>query len=191
MSSQRRVYGYDPANGKELWTVDGTIVRGHPDAGRRPRSGVLLVRTRRPDAGDSPWRIGRRHADARRLVDPEGLALRSRRGIIVGDVLYLVNDMQSIVTASKRRPASCSFRAGSARRSAKGFSASPVAVDGKVFFTNDDGETFVLEAGREFKLLHVNRLGEATLRRRRWSTAPGTSGRRASCWPSAAAEPLW
>jgi hypothetical protein len=45
----------------------------------------------------------------------------------------------------------------------EGFSASPVAVNAKVFFTNDDGETFVLQAGREFKLLHVNRLGEGTL----------------------------
>ena len=32
-----------------------------------------------------------------------------------------------------------------------------------MFFTNDDGETFVLQAGREFKLLHVNQLGEQTL----------------------------
>jgi hypothetical protein len=36
-------------------------------------------------------------------------------------------------------------------------------VDGKVFFTNDEGDTFVLQAGREFKLLHVNQMGEATL----------------------------
>ncbi|MNC89745.1 hypothetical protein D3C83_57250 [compost metagenome] len=52
-------------------------------------------------------------------------------------------------------------RLGVARR--EGFSASPVVVDGKVFFTNDDGETFVLRAGREFDLLRVNRLGERTL----------------------------
>jgi outer membrane protein assembly factor BamB len=45
----------------------------------------------------------------------------------------------------------------------EGFSASPVALDGKVFFTNDDGETYVLKAGREFNLLHVNNLGEQTL----------------------------
>ena len=45
----------------------------------------------------------------------------------------------------------------------EGFSASPVAVDGKVFFTNDDGETFVLRAGAKFELLHVNDLGERTL----------------------------
>jgi hypothetical protein len=36
-------------------------------------------------------------------------------------------------------------------------------VDGKVFFTNDEGETFVLEAGREFKLLRVNRLNAQVL----------------------------
>jgi outer membrane protein assembly factor BamB len=81
----------------------------------------------------------------------------------VGDVLYLVNDMQSIVTAYEARTGALLFqgRLGAARR--EGFSASPVAVDGKVFLTNDDGETFVLEAGREFKLLHVNPLDEPTL----------------------------
>ena len=38
-----------------------------------------------------------------------------------------------------------------------GFSASPVAVDGKIFFTNEEGETFVVKAGKTFELLHVNR----------------------------------
>ncbi len=46
---------------------------------------------------------------------------------------------------------------GEARR--ESFSASPVAVDGKVFFTNDEGETFVLAAGPRFEILHVDRLG--------------------------------
>jgi hypothetical protein len=45
----------------------------------------------------------------------------------------------------------------------EGFSASPVHVNGKIFLTNDDGQTFVVEAGRTFKLLHVNELGEQTL----------------------------
>ena len=52
-------------------------------------------------------------------------------------------------------------RLGVAKR--EGFSASPVVVDGKVFFTNDDGETFVLRAGPKFELLHVNNIGERTL----------------------------
>jgi hypothetical protein len=51
-------------------------------------------------------------------------------------------------------------RLGVAKR--EGFSGSPIAVDGKVFFTNDDGETFVLKGGREFNLLHTNQLGDAT-----------------------------
>ena len=45
----------------------------------------------------------------------------------------------------------------------EGFSASPVVVDGKVFFTNDDGETFVLRAGPKFELLHTNQIGEGIL----------------------------
>lgn len=83
-------------------------------------------------------------------------------GIVVGDLLYLVNDMQSILTVYEARTGRLVYqsRLGVAQR--EGFSASPVAVNGKVFFTNDDGETFVLQAGREFKLLHVNRLGEPT-----------------------------
>jgi hypothetical protein len=52
-------------------------------------------------------------------------------------------------------------RLGVAQR--EGFSASPVSVDGKVFFTNDNGQTFVLRAGETFELLHVNDLGERTL----------------------------
>lgn len=43
------------------------------------------------------------------------------------------------------------------------FSASPVAADGKVYLVNEAGETFVLEAGRELKILARNRLEERTL----------------------------
>jgi hypothetical protein len=32
-----------------------------------------------------------------------------------------------------------------------------------VFFTHDEGETFVLRAGPKFELLHVNNIGEETL----------------------------
>jgi outer membrane protein assembly factor BamB len=45
----------------------------------------------------------------------------------------------------------------------EGFSAASIGVNGKVFFTNDQGETFVLKAGPDFELLHVNRIGERTL----------------------------
>jgi outer membrane protein assembly factor BamB len=75
----------------------------------------------------------------------------------------MVNDMQSIVTAMEAATGRTVWqeRLGNAVR--EGFSASPVTVDGKLFFTNDDGETFVLRAGAQFELLHVNRIGERTL----------------------------
>lgn len=42
----------------------------------------------------------------------------------------------------------------------RAFTASPWAYDGKVFCLNEYGETFVVQAGPEFKLLHTNELGE-------------------------------
>jgi outer membrane protein assembly factor BamB len=75
----------------------------------------------------------------------------------------MVNDMTAVATAYEAESGEVVWqgRLGRARR--EGFSASPVAFEGRVFFTNDDGETFVLQAGREFQILHVNRLGEKTL----------------------------
>ena len=49
------------------------------------------------------------------------------------------------------------------RHSGEGFSALPVAVDGKVFFTDDEGQILVLEADRTFRLLHIHELWEPTL----------------------------
>ena len=40
------------------------------------------------------------------------------------------------------------------------FTASPWAYDGKVFCLSEDGDCFVIEAGREYRLLRVNSLGE-------------------------------
>jgi outer membrane protein assembly factor BamB len=41
-----------------------------------------------------------------------------------------------------------------------GFTASPVAGDGKLYFTSEDGDVYVLRAGRTFEILAQNELGE-------------------------------
>lgn len=41
-----------------------------------------------------------------------------------------------------------------------GYSASPVAADGKIYLSNEDGEMLVVEAGPEFKLVATNSMGE-------------------------------
>ena len=43
------------------------------------------------------------------------------------------------------------------------FSASPVAAEGRVYLVNEAGEAFILEAGRELKILARNHLSERTL----------------------------
>ena len=44
-----------------------------------------------------------------------------------------------------------------------GFTASPVAARGKIYFTSEDGDVYVVQAGPEFRLLGTNPLGEVCL----------------------------
>jgi outer membrane protein assembly factor BamB len=44
-----------------------------------------------------------------------------------------------------------------------GFSASPWAYNGKIFLLSEDGDTYVVQAGPEFKLLATNSLNEMSL----------------------------
>jgi outer membrane protein assembly factor BamB len=48
--------------------------------------------------------------------------------------------------------------------------SSPVASDGRIYLSNNDGDTFVVKAGREFELLATNSLGE------RITASPAVSG---------------
>ena len=48
--------------------------------------------------------------------------------------------------------------------------SSPIASDGHIFVSDNDGKTFVVKAGREFKLLATNELGE------RISASPAITG---------------
>lgn len=48
--------------------------------------------------------------------------------------------------------------------------SSPVASNGRIYLSDNDGKTFVVEAGKEFRLLHTNSLGE------RITASPAISG---------------
>jgi len=41
-----------------------------------------------------------------------------------------------------------------------GYSASPVAADGKIYLSNEDGEMLIVEAGAAFKHIATNSIGE-------------------------------
>jgi outer membrane protein assembly factor BamB len=162
VSSQHRVVAYDPDSGKELWTVRGmtfevipTPVVGH---------GLVFASSGRagPTIAIRPGGSGDVTSTHVAWSSPRGSPFVPS-GLVVGDLLYLINDMQSILTVYEAATGKLVYqdRLGVAIR--EGFSASPVHVNGKIYFTNDDGQTFVVEAGRSFKLLHVNEMGERTL----------------------------
>ena len=162
VSSMYRVAAYDPENGKELWTVRGNTYEVIPT----PVVGHGLVFASSGRAGPTiairPGGAGDVTSTHVAWSSPRGSPFVPS-GIVVGDLLYLINDMQSILTVYEAATGKLVYqdRLGTAIR--EGFSASPVHVNGKIFLTNDDGQTFVVEAGRTFKLLHVNELGEQTL----------------------------
>ena len=162
VSSQQHVQAYDPERGRELWRCSGNTYEVIPT----PVVGYGMIFCASGRAGPT---LAIKPGGSGDVTDTH-LAWTSPRGspfvpspILVGEQLYMVNDMASIVTSLHATTGKSMWqgRLGVANR--EGFSASPVAVDGKIFFTNDDGETFVLRAGPTFDLLHVNRIGERTL----------------------------
>jgi len=46
---------------------------------------------------------------------------------------------------------------------AAAFTTSPWAYNGRLFCLSEEGQTFVIEAGEKFRLLHVNELDEMAL----------------------------
>jgi outer membrane protein assembly factor BamB len=44
-----------------------------------------------------------------------------------------------------------------------GFSASPVASNGRIYFTSEEGDVYVVKAGTVFEQLAVNPLGEVAM----------------------------
>ncbi len=162
VNSQRRVAAYDPASGKELWTVRGMTFEVIPT----PVVGDGLVFTSSGRAGPT---LAIKPGGSGDVTDthvvwrtPKGSPFVPS-GVVHNGLLYLVNDMQSILTVYETKSGELVYqgRMGVAQR--EGFSASPVVVNNELYFTNDEGETFVVKAGREFNLMHTNSLGERTL----------------------------
>lgn len=162
VSGMQQVQAYDPETGKELWRARGNTFETIPS----PVVGHGLIFCSSGRGGPT---LAIRPGGSGDVTDSH-IVWQAPKGspfvpspVLWGDQLYMVNDMTAIATSYDARSGELLWqgRLGTARR--EGFSASPVAFDGKLFFTNDEGDTFVLEAGREFELLRVNRLGERVL----------------------------
>lgn len=162
VSGMRRVHAYHPDTGQELWSAGGNLFEVIPT----PVVGEGLVFCSSGRAGPT---LAIRPGGRGDVTDTH-VVWKAAKGspfipstLLHEGVLYMVNDMASIATAYDAKSGEVLWQGRLGEAARESFSASPVVVEDKVYFTNDQGETFVLAAGREFKLLHVNRLHARTL----------------------------
>lgn len=168
-NGSKAVRGYDPATGKELWRLgpNSEITTPTPfvahdliyvTSGYAPIQPIYAIR---PGAtGD--------------ISLPEGkesntfIAWSKKRGgpymptpVVYGDYLYTCSN-QGVLTAYN---AHTGERIYQERLGGKGgaFTASPVASDGKIYLSSEDGDIFVVKAGPKYELLATNPVGEVMM----------------------------
>ena len=79
--------------------------------------------------------------------------------IAYGDYFYVLND-RGFVDCYDGKTGNKIYEKQQLAKDARAFTASPWANDGKLFFLSEDGDTFVIQAGPEFKVLGRNALNE-------------------------------
>jgi len=165
----RHIGGYDLRTGQELWKLSnaGDIPVPTPvvaddlifiTSAHGRQSPIYAIRT---DAtGDITLRPGEStNAFIAWSVSRGGNYMQTP--IVVGDHLYCGKD-NGVVTCFTARIGRQQFseRLGPG---GSGFTASPVAADGKIYFTSEAGTVFVLQAGPQFQVLSTQELGESCM----------------------------
>jgi outer membrane protein assembly factor BamB len=160
------IRGYDPLTGKELWRLGGSSKITAPTpivgggliivaSGRGPERPIFAIR---PGAsGDLTLPQGTRSS-------PQIAWSWTQRGsymptpLAYDGLLYVLSN-QGLLDAYELATGAEVYRQRIAHRGS-GFSASPVAADGRIYLSGEDGDMFVVRAGREFALLATNPMGE-------------------------------
>lgn len=81
--------------------------------------------------------------------------------LVYGDHLYSARD-NGVLSCFVARTGQRLYRERLSR-GGMGFTASPVAADGKLYFTSEEGDVFVVKAGPTFEVLGRNTLDEVTM----------------------------
>ncbi|MEW6745067.1 MAG: PQQ-binding-like beta-propeller repeat protein [Planctomycetota bacterium] len=165
----RHIGGYDLLTGEELWKLEG----GGDIPAPTPVVAHGLVFITNSHGSMSPLYAIRLEAIGN-ITPPENVdkdefvAWMERRGgaymptpIVYGDYLYNCRDNGALVCyEAKTGEVKYRERLGG---EGGGFTASPVAADGKVYLTSEDGDVFVVKAGAEYELLAENSMGEVCM----------------------------
>jgi outer membrane protein assembly factor BamB len=164
-----KVRSYD-LDGKLLWELGGmssiTIPTPFAAHGMLYLASGYVMHNRRPVFAVRPGAAGDISL-ARDATENEYVAWSQRVAapynpspLVYGDHLYVLKDrgLLSSYDAKTGKEAYPDQRLGPTA-----FTASPWAYDGKVFCLSEDGDTVVVQAGPQFKILGKNSLGEMTL----------------------------
>ena len=154
------VGAYNVSDGRELWRVrygEGYSVVPRPVFAH----GLLFVSS----SFDKPVLHAIRPDGAKGDATDTNVAWTHGKGVphsasmlVLCDELYFVSD-GGIASCADAKTGTIHW----SERLGGGFSASPVAAEGRVYFQNETGTGFVLKAGTKFELLAKNELGEPTL----------------------------
>ena len=151
------VVAYDPATGKELWRSSGVDSNAIPSpvASREmvyvsagsPRKTAFAIRL--GASGDVTNNIVWKYSKGTAYVPSP---------IYYDGYLYLTTD-RGILTCIDALTGEVKYEGGRPPVPAT-FTASPVAFDGKILMTSEDGDTFVVKAGPKHEVLRTNNIGE-------------------------------
>lgn len=160
----KRIAGYDLATGKELWwTANGGDIPVPA-----PVVGEGLVFITNAHGRMAPMAAIDLGASGNFELEPkDGSPLRwldKRRGsymqtpLVVGEFLYGCKD-NGVLTCFEAATGEVVYeeRLGTGL---SGFTASPVAADGKLYFTSEEGLVYTVQEGFEFAILGQSNLGE-------------------------------
>jgi len=152
------IASYDPADGSELWKA----WHGGYSVVPRPLYGHGLVYFSSSFDQAKMFAI---RPDGKGEVTKTHIAWQSNRSaphsaspVLVGEELYYVSD-RGVASCIDARTGKLHWR----ERVGGNYSASIFYADGKIYFQNEKGEGVVIAAGKKFKVLSRNKLGERTL----------------------------
>lgn len=159
-SGNEFLISYDPATGKEFWRTSG--LKSHAIATPVVGHGLAILSSGYPQKAIIAVKLG----GSGNLDGTDKIAWKYNKGtayvpspILYGDFVYLMSDA-GILTCLNAKTGEVVYEGGRVPVATKFYGASPVAFDGKILLTSDDGDTYVIKAGPKHEVLGANSLGE-------------------------------
>lgn len=165
LNASNAIVGYDPATGSELWRIRGNskITVASPVAVDGAIVATGGYRTPRPIYVVKPGASGditppKNEAGPSILWSSQTDGVYVPTPLIYRGLLYMGRD-NGVLTAFDLETGEELYR----RRLQGRYTASPVAADGRIYFTNESGDVVVIAAEREFRVLAQSELDAPTL----------------------------